>query len=41
VEALGQSGNRKIHAAAALGISRPTLDKKIAEYKIRLKRAAV
>jgi transcriptional regulator with AAA-type ATPase domain len=41
VEALGQNGNKKIHAALALGISRPTLDKKIAEYKIKLKRSAV
>jgi DNA-binding NtrC family response regulator len=39
VEALGQNGNKKIHAAATLGISRPTLDKKIAEYKIRFKRS--
>jgi hypothetical protein len=41
VEALGQNGNKKIHAALALGISRPTLDKKIAEYRIKLKRSAV
>ncbi len=41
VEALGQSGNKKIHAATLLGISRPTLDKKIADYKIRFKRSAV
>lgn len=37
VEALRESGFKKIHAAAALGISRPTLDKKIADYQIRLK----
>lgn len=36
VEALRESGFRKIHAAAALGISRPTLDKKIAEYEIHV-----
>jgi DNA-binding NtrC family response regulator len=41
VEALVQNGNKKIHAALALGISRPTLDKKIAEYKIKLKRSAI
>jgi hypothetical protein len=41
IEALGRNANKKIHAAVALGISRPTLDKKIAEYKIRLKRSAV
>ena len=37
VEALREAGFKKIHAAAALGISRPTLDKKISEYQIRLK----
>ncbi len=36
-EALREAKFKKIHAAAALGISRPTLDKKIAEYQIRLK----
>ncbi|MHB1844870.1 MAG: sigma-54-dependent Fis family transcriptional regulator [Deltaproteobacteria bacterium] len=36
--ALRAAGYRKIHAAKALGISRPTLDKKIAEYGLRAKR---
>jgi DNA-binding NtrC family response regulator len=33
-EALRQANGKKIRAAAALGISRPTLDKKIEEFKL-------
>ncbi len=36
--ALRAAGQRKIHAAKALGISRPTLDKKLAAYGLRVKR---
>jgi DNA-binding NtrC family response regulator len=33
-EALREAKGKKIRAAAILGISRPTLDKKIAEYQL-------
>jgi DNA-binding NtrC family response regulator len=33
-EALRQARGKKIHAAALLGISRPTLDKKIEDYQL-------
>lgn len=36
--ALREGGGRKIRAAALLGISRPTLDKKIAEYGLRVEK---
>ncbi len=39
VEALQAAGGRKIRAAQRLGISRPTLDKKIEEYAIRVERS--
>ncbi len=35
--ALRAANGRKFHAARALGISRPTLDKKIARYQIRVR----
>lgn len=38
-EALEASGGRKIRAAERLGISRPTLDKKIDEYAIQVERS--
>jgi DNA-binding NtrC family response regulator len=38
-EALQAAGGRKIRAAERLGISRPTLDKKIEEYAIRVERS--
>lgn len=37
-EALRQAKGKKIRAAAALGISRPTLDKKIAEYHLHIEK---
>ncbi|HYI01648.1 FHA domain-containing protein [Hyalangium sp.] len=39
VEALQSAGGRKIRAAERLGISRPTLDKKIEEYAIRVEKS--
>jgi DNA-binding NtrC family response regulator len=39
VEALQAAGGRKIRAAERLGISRPTLDKKIDEYAIQLEKS--
>ncbi|WP_224248904.1 sigma-54-dependent Fis family transcriptional regulator [Hyalangium gracile] len=39
IEALQAAGGRKIRAAERLGISRPTLDKKIEEYAIRVERS--
>ena len=39
VEALQATGGRKLRAAERLGISRPTLDKKIEEYAIRVERS--
>jgi DNA-binding NtrC family response regulator len=37
-EALREAGGKKIRAAALLGISRPTLDKKIEEYGVAVER---
>ncbi|AGC45895.1 Fis family transcriptional regulator [Myxococcus stipitatus DSM 14675] len=37
-EALRESGGKKVRAAALLGISRPTLDKKIGEYGLAVAR---
>ncbi|MBN1209105.1 MAG: sigma 54-interacting transcriptional regulator [Myxococcaceae bacterium] len=39
VEALQAAGGRKIRAAERLGISRPTLDKKIEEYDIQVQKS--
>jgi DNA-binding NtrC family response regulator len=39
LEALEAAGGRKIRAAERLGISRPTLDKKIEEYAIPVKKS--
>ena len=39
VEALRAEGGRKIRAAERLGISRPTLDKKIDYYAIHLEKS--
>jgi DNA-binding NtrC family response regulator len=39
VEALQAAGGRKIRAAERLGISRPTLDKKIEEYAIHVEKS--
>jgi DNA-binding NtrC family response regulator len=36
--ALGRSGGRKSQAARLLGVSRPTLDAKIAAYAIEVQR---
>ncbi|WP_164021747.1 sigma-54-dependent Fis family transcriptional regulator [Pyxidicoccus trucidator] len=37
-EALREAGGKKVRAAASLGISRPTLDKKIEEYGLAVER---
>ncbi len=38
-EALREARGKKIRAAEILGISRPTLDKKISEYGLTVERA--
>jgi DNA-binding NtrC family response regulator len=41
VEALREAGGKKIKAAGLLGISRPTLDKKIEEYQLSIEKRRI